>query len=1154
MMSVRKKRRVMKAAALLAVAALSCVSLFCVNRYFRGDSSAPVYTVPDEWHAYVNVADEKCDVSLEYSVKVLKTDRGMISIVPLFPVGTVFREIHMNDKPVVPVEQEGWLCAEVRKPGDYRIACRIDVKTKTVEGVTSCKIEKAGFVRSAVHVASDKELEFSIGGRQDTILGSAEGGTHGILYAGQRQDVEVRWRTPREQSMQQGVVSVIPSVVWTIKEKVLSADAVFDVTIASGARDRISLQLPKGASRIEIPKGMVHEWRENDSLVTMFFGRKVSGKFHVGLSCEIPRAKTDIAKCPVFSVADGHLAAGGFIVVVNDTPGVLLESKHDGLEPVADLDIPATLKGKVKGKPLFVYKTRNREAEPVFDVVTKALFPMVDTIADRAQMLTVIYEGGEEITRIVYTIKNNGRQFLRMAMPAGCKMLSVSVDSRRRAVSEKDGLMLIPLEDSIQTLGGLVPFPVEVIYCRQATRLASGEKMRIDLPELPDVPVAVVKAKLFYPNKLAVKNYRSSLLKTDKVDWREEGSVWMGPTAGKRDANKRFNDALLYNSYQAGYRAYRENRLEDAEVFFAKTIQSAQSGGDLSVASADLLSNIKAGRGEVLGRDKLEKAQISAIQGSLSGMNDQLETQQSQLITAGLANIAEGDEEVGAELLKEAEKIGAQVASRGGSKLRQTSVRKHYWSQLKAVEDDRKKNRDLEKQLEKLQSEARNMTKNAPVQARRLGKGLLSAAAEQNLSPQDMQVSDIAWGQPRAAVELSAGARAQAVQQQISASGKAPSFTQKKEKGLKYKNRKLRQKVSMLEKALSFANSSMSEGMTWGADDSGYVSKSLNAKREAVSNLKKRVSGKGRGKLAMNDYIDYQKDLQVLKEQVAASKLSFQGVGGKVDRDFMDLEQQLEDVEEEVSKQGDDFKSKELVVLNLTNAIDTANYNTAQSFQRYIVSNYADDQVRNNIYEVKGENMTVRNSGGEADRLSEVIEKFADNAGNAVQFSGRRMKLDAGEIPALGGWFTNATATSAAYAIIDEAQYQTLAFAEADDQGGADGSGAVEAKDVIVGTSNVVGGATLTLANADAAGNGILINGENVFLGHDQYYAMADESGITVIKGGAVHNWQEEVGDAEMSVEVPYKVEIPTTGTQMSFEKTLLSAGESPDIEIVFES
>jgi hypothetical protein len=75
-----------------------------------------------------------------------------------------------------------------------------------------------------------------------------------------------------------------------------------------------------------------------------------------------------------------------------------------------------------------------------------------------------------------------------------------------------------------------------------------------------------------------------------------------------------------------------------------------------------------------------------------------------------------------------------------------------------------------------------------------------------------------------------------------------------------------------------------------------------------------------------------------------------------------------------------------------------------------------------------------------------------------------------------------------------------------------------------------------------------------VFLGHDQYYAMADESGITVIKGGAVHNWQEEVGDAGMTVDVPYKVEIPTTGTQMSFEKTLLSAGESPDIEIVFES
>ena len=134
--------------------------------------------------------------------------------------------------------------------------------------------------------------------------------------------------------------------------------------------------------------------------------------------------------------------------------------------------------------------------------------------------------------------------------------------------------------------------------------LAAGGKVSIDLPELPDVPVAVVNAKLFYPDKLAVENYRSSLARTDKLEWREDPMLWLGGMAGHTDANKTFEDAWLYNSYRAGYRAYRENRLEDAEAFLAKTAVSAPSSGDLASVSQDLLGNIRAGRGEVVGRVK----------------------------------------------------------------------------------------------------------------------------------------------------------------------------------------------------------------------------------------------------------------------------------------------------------------------------------------------------------------------------------------------------------------------------------------------------------------------------------------------------------------------------------------------------------------------
>ena len=332
------------------------------------------------------------------------------------------------------------------------------------------------------------------------------------------------------------------------------------------------------------------------------------------------------------------------------------------------------------------------------------------------------------------------------------------------------------------------------------------------------------------------------------------------------------------------------------------------------------------------------------------------------------------------------------------------------------------------------------------------------------------------------------------------------------------------------------------------------MSKSLAKKKVKLSDLRSRVSRKGGGRMAMNDYIDSQKELTTLKQQVADSKASFEGAGQAVDDDILELEQTLVAVQADVAEQGERFKAQEFVALTVTNAIDTGNLNTVQSFGRYIAYNYAGDQpVANGAYEIKGDQMNVRNSGEEAGRLSEVLEKFADNDGSAVQFGGRQLDLDVNAIPALGNWFTNTAANGANFAVLDEAQYQTLALAEVDAAGKPSAADGSDLKDVIVGTANDVGGKTLTLARAEAAGNGIVVDGGEIFLGHDEYYAVAGEDGITVIKGGAVHNWQEKATDVELDVDIPYRMVIPETGMQMSFEKTLLSAGESADIELTFE-
>ena len=93
----------------------------------------------------------------------------------------------------------------------------------------------------------------------------------------------------------------------------------------------------------------------------------------------------------------------------------------------------------------------------------------------------------------------------------------------------------------------------------------------------------------------------------------------------------------------------------------------------------------------------------------------------------------------------------------------------------------------------------------------------------------------------------------------------------------------------------------------------------------------------------------------------------------------------------------------------------------------------------------------------------------------------------------------------------------------------------------------------MTLARADADSNGILVDGSDVELGHDEYYAVIENGSVTVIKGGAARNWQEDAPEPELDSALPFKIEFPERGRGIFFEKTLLAAGECSDIELTFE-
>ena len=174
-----------------------------------------------------------------------------------------------------------------------------------------------------------------------------------------------------------------------------------------------------------------------------------------------------------------------------------------------------------------------------------------------------------------------------------------------------------------------------------------------------------------------------------------------------------------------------------------------------------------------------------------------------------------------------------------------------------------------------------------------------------------------------------------------------------------------------------------------------------------------------------------------------------------------------------------------------------------------------------------------------------VVEKLKLNEGQVVTVAGTQVPLVA-DIPVLGRLFTNRTSEGRRYAVLDEAQYRTMVLSAGKM---APAVPVQENRQVVVGTDNEVGGQKFGLSGSDAGYNRIKVGGEEVVLPHDKYLAVENDERVSIIKAGDIHDCQEK-RDISFDLSVPYRIELPQAGVPYYFEKTLLGAGESADIEL----
>ncbi|KKL60338.1 hypothetical protein LCGC14_2206330, partial [marine sediment metagenome] len=122
------------------------------------------------------------------------------------------------------------------------------------------------------------------------------------------------------------------------------------------------------------------------------------------------------------------------------------------------------------------------------------------TIVDSGLYTGMQLNDGRRMTKVVYSVRNNRNQFLRLKMPVGAEIWSVAVSGNTVSVAkDEQGNVLVPLIRSASGARELASFPVSIVYVETPAKVAPSKgKLRVALPSA-GVPVMHVMYSFYLP-------------------------------------------------------------------------------------------------------------------------------------------------------------------------------------------------------------------------------------------------------------------------------------------------------------------------------------------------------------------------------------------------------------------------------------------------------------------------------------------------------------------------------------------------------------------------------------------------------------------------------------------------------------------------------
>ncbi|MBN1574164.1 MAG: hypothetical protein JW984_13285 [Deltaproteobacteria bacterium] len=348
--------------------------------------------------------------------------------------------------------------------------------------------------------------------------------------------VSIYWSpaVPEEISGELRVMAKVNTLI-SVGEGFLGGVSTINYEILHKSISTFSFLVPKDIDIIDVKAEGIRDWEitpEGEKVkVTVNMSFEVSGDFSLAVIYEKnmgdTTAQVDVPEIEVLNIVREQ----GFMAVTKSTEVEVVELKAENLSPLDVTELPGELISATENSILYSYKYLKHPFGLRLDV-TKNEDEEVDTcVIIKEELTSLLTVRGDLVTRARFTVRNTTEQFLKLKIdemfaeePAGedtadegsvgedmgegtTKVWSAFVsDKPVKLTRDRYGRVLIPLDRSVKTDGGMTSFVVEMTYSTETKPFNRITGWRTFYAPKTDYRVGEMTWTLYLPKKYVYRN------------------------------------------------------------------------------------------------------------------------------------------------------------------------------------------------------------------------------------------------------------------------------------------------------------------------------------------------------------------------------------------------------------------------------------------------------------------------------------------------------------------------------------------------------------------------------------------------------------------------------------------------------------------------